>query len=111
MYAPKFRSWMSDWDRFDETLAYRLDKMAEEAKREIRESVAAAMPKASEPEVPPFWINNISAILQNQYFPTTEQSQRQIAAAQNVYPQRHNLGPYYGPTPIDFIGSLFGPPR
>ena len=50
MYAPKFRSWMTDWERFDESLDAKLDKMAEEIMVEIHAMVEAAMPKEAEPK-------------------------------------------------------------
>lgn len=48
MYAPKFRSWMTDWERFDEALGHRLDAMEAEAKAEIRAMVKKAMPPRRE---------------------------------------------------------------
>lgn len=35
MYAPKFRSWLTDWERFDEALSYNLDLMEADALAEI----------------------------------------------------------------------------
>jgi hypothetical protein len=50
MYAPKFRSWMTDWERFDESLDAKLDVMAKDAMAEIHAMVEAAMPKEAEPK-------------------------------------------------------------
>lgn len=50
MYAPKFRSWMTEEDRFMEALSFRLDRMADDAHSEIRKMAEDAIPK--EPEKP-----------------------------------------------------------
>ncbi len=45
MYAPKFRSWMTDEERFMESLSFKLDRWAEEAHAEIQKMAKEAMPK------------------------------------------------------------------
>lgn len=36
MYAPKFQSWLSTWDRFDAALSYQIDTACDAALGEIR---------------------------------------------------------------------------
>jgi len=44
MYAPKFRSWMSNWDRFDEALEARLQTQGDEIMADVRRQIAEATP-------------------------------------------------------------------
>ena len=43
MYAPKFRSWMTRWERFDEMLEFMLAEYEAAAKVETKKLVALAM--------------------------------------------------------------------
>lgn len=49
MYAPKFKSWLTDDERFGMALDYRIDRMVESAKAEIHamhdDAVRALCPK------------------------------------------------------------------
>jgi len=51
MYAPKFRSWLTDEQRFSEALSYKLDLMASEALKEIHDMAEAAKPQEPKPVV------------------------------------------------------------
>ena len=56
MFAPKFRSWMTDEERFAEAQEWRINLAAEVALQEIREMARAAMlpePDERSPEVSP----------------------------------------------------------
>ena len=95
MYAPKFRSWMTDWERFDESLDAKLDKMAEEIMVEIHAMVEAAMPKEPEPE-PEYPFDYLAGLLQARHLPNIQQ-------LQNAYPQYQ-----YSTSGYNQIGNLFG---
>ena len=94
MYAPKFRSWMTDWERFDESLGIKLDKMAEEIMVEIHAMVQAAMPKEPEPKDS---FDYLAGLLQARYLPNIQQM------LQNAYPQYQ-----YATSGYNQIGNLFG---
>lgn len=49
MYAPKFRSWMSSWDRFEEALEHRLQEQGDAIMADVRRQIAEAMPKEPSP--------------------------------------------------------------
>lgn len=48
MYAPKFRSWMTSWDRFEETQESRIQAQGDAIMADVRRQIAEAIPK--EPE-------------------------------------------------------------
>ena len=93
MYAPKFRSWMTDWERFDESLGIKLDKMAEEIMVEIHAMVQAAMPKEPEPKDS---FDYLAGFAQARHLQNIQQ-------LQNAYPQYQYLTSGYNQ-----IGNLFG---
>ena len=68
MYAPKFRSWMSSWDHFDEALEARLQAQGDAIMADVRRQIAEAMPK--EPAKPEWqvrrdwYINELPKMLQ-----------------------------------------------
>lgn len=58
MYAPKFRSWMTSWDRFEEARDHKLDEWAKGVQEEIKamaanaiESIEASLPKPPKPSL------------------------------------------------------------
>jgi hypothetical protein len=66
MYAPKFRSWMSNWDRFDEALEARLQTQGDEIMTDVRRQIAEAMPKEPEPAYNPYLNDLLRAVRQQQ---------------------------------------------
>ena len=103
MYAPKFRSWMTDWERFDEVLNHRMETMAAEAIAEIHGMANKARAEISTP-IEEMWASNnayLHGLLQHQYFPTAAQMASQMAHAQNSYCQP-GAGLYGS------LGSAFG---
>jgi len=124
MYAPKFRSWMTDWERFDEALSYRLDAMEAEAKAEIRAMVEKAMPpKKKDPPPPMVWYagggasGGAGCAGWDGYSPSYGtngmdqyinqrgdlfSAQQQMAAAQNAYPSSA-----YSSGGLSSLGNIF----
>lgn len=95
MYAPKFRSWMTDWERFDEALDARLDAMADSAMTEIRAMVESAM--SPEPVVPK---SQSYMDLVNALQPMLNSQAAQYDAMRNIYP----AGAYSGHGIWDSLG-------
>lgn len=93
MYAPKFRSWMTDWERFDESLGIKLDVMAKDAMVEIHAMVEAAMPKEPEPKDS---FDYLAGFAQARHL-------QNIQLLQNSYPQYQ-----YATSGYNQIGNLFG---
>jgi hypothetical protein len=97
MYAPKFRSWMTEEERFMEALSYRLEIMANDAHSEIRKMAEDAMPKEPEGPEPPQTQDALLALYQQQMI---------------------NMGPYigshydglgrYGTAPSQYNHNLLG---
>ena len=54
MYAPKFRSWMSSWDRFKEAQEARIQAQGDAILADVRRQIAEAMPKEPEPKRNPY---------------------------------------------------------
>jgi hypothetical protein len=86
---------MTDWERFDESLGIKLDKMADEIMVEIHAMVEAAMPK--EPEPKPF--DYLAGLGQSFYGPFNA-AQLHNQLMDNQY--RGQQGAY------NSIGNLFG---
>jgi hypothetical protein len=73
---------MTDWERFDESLGIKLDKMADEIMAEIHAMVEAAMPKEAEPK--PF--DHLAGLGQSFYYPlNAAQLQSQLMSMNNQY--------------------------
>ena len=94
MYAPKFRSWLTDWERFDESLDAKMNAMAEEAMAEIHAMVEAAMPKEPEPKDS---FDYLAGFAQARHLQNIQQ------LLQNSYPQYKYVTSGYNQ-----IGNLFG---
>lgn len=111
MYAPKFRSWMTSWDRFDEALSYKLNTMAEEAHKEIREMATKAMEEIAPHPLEPVRHDPTLEMaaahwgLLGPYFNTEYINQQQQLLAQCAYSQQQMHGPQYQGYP-----TLFGMP-
>lgn len=90
MYAPKFRSWMTDWERFDEALSYKINAMAEEANAEI-----GLMTKLAIRVIGPVSqtehrdLGRLLGELQAQYFPSDYERLRQAVDAHNTEIKRY----------------------
>lgn len=109
MYAPKFRSWMTDWERFEEGLDRRLNIMAEEALAEIHEMAEKAMPVKAKTKPADTYNNLLHSLLANQQqvaYNSLNYLNQQRNALQNVYP----AGDYYGIGAAASLGNIFGRP-